>query len=216
MPYIGVSKLSCTPCHLYFSLYPGPFRTMGTHSLFPPTWMCPTNVQEMRLKLCKLLLPKLELRARRLESREKYKRRSQSTDASNDSDALSPGLSFLYVHILLLITLPDDSPDSDDEHFQQWLLKNRERTAAKKALSARGTGEEGAQESIKGRATSGNRYTGSVKCLSSELEQCSVVTSCLPRGAYVDVIGCLKTLSDFACSMIHQQQETYQKQFTQI
>lgn len=75
MPLIGASKQSCTACHLYHNLLPLPLRTTGTQSLFPPTWTCPTDVQETRLELCKLLLTKLEERARRLETkilRERY------------------------------------------------------------------------------------------------------------------------------------------------
>lgn len=96
--YTGVSKLSCTFCELYFAAHcainigkseGGSFHTRGTHGQPTAAWMWPSAPGDAAIKesFCDMLLEYIK---ERLEAMKKSKRvsfHSQSTVASDDSNA---------------------------------------------------------------------------------------------------------------------------------
>ena len=92
LPYIGVSKLSCAFCDLYFAAYRDQMKvdvyTHGTHGQ-TTAWMCPDFPDNAAVKddFCKKLCAYIKLRVTE-ERLRRLSMTSQSTTASDDSGKL--------------------------------------------------------------------------------------------------------------------------------
>ena len=94
LPYIGVSKLSCAFCDLYFAAYRAQMKvevyTHGTHGQ-ATVWMCPDFPGDAEVKddFCKKLWKYIEIRLEEETSLRRASMHSQSTTASGDSGKVS-------------------------------------------------------------------------------------------------------------------------------
>lgn len=65
---VGASKVSCTPCAIYYAIHESTFNTNDSRSQFPPTWQCPSDDPEIREEMCIRLRQELIKRARLFET----------------------------------------------------------------------------------------------------------------------------------------------------
>jgi hypothetical protein len=91
--YIGVSKLSCKPCHLWLSAYnrhanSGHYYTKGSHDKWYLGWKTPLLDEKAQAKVDKVLVAMVEEEfcAKEVEMGKARKRIRSSSDSSNSSE----------------------------------------------------------------------------------------------------------------------------------